>query len=480
MPIHPLCRFPQDNNPYALVDPQNLPCQPITAVEFLNHTATEMTRGFEEMNLGIKEIKHQIKDIGKSFKSFVTIFNRKMDEMIWNIQNSTKPIKNFSSERTWTVHNISKPFQPSTPPPNYHYYPRETNYIDYLEAAAAIAVWAVIIFGGAYLIKRKFFPAVPVIDQSHRTTPLTPDQAMDKMRKNAEKATTEAIPSKELLEQKETTPLQLKPAFAEEPGPQDAHFFTETEQGTLIGVFGGQGGKEVSNYANQEFQKRFADVLKAHNGDVFRSFEVLIHDIHQEVAQKPEWNSQGSTLVVSFIDKETHQIITATMGTNEANIYRGEQSIPLSLIRDWTSRKDEARLKKAHGKAADRPIWKNQSIPKTLCSRLDKGVTISRAIGLIDETGTKENPLVIHKPKITINKLQKGDILVLGSAGFKETVSDDEIVKTIAEKTAWTIRNITTWIFNWIRLKIFCHPPRGLAHDLVQHASHTVVAIEAS
>lgn len=364
-----------------------------------------------------------------------------------------------------------------------------------------------------------FFRSSPIVE-SYRSIPLSPDQAMEKMRNTGEKAILEHLekenprhvisgstykfpskellkqrfgsilprmmPSKEILEKKEITPLNLKTTFADHIGPrpqmEDAHIFVEIEQGTFLGVFDGHGGKEVSNYASQEFQKRFPAVLKAHNGDVFRAFEVLIHEIHLEVAQRPEWNDQGSTAVISFIDKETHQIITATLGDSEANIYRGEKSIPLSPIRDWTSKKDQARLKHAHGKAADRPIWLGQFFPKRLRSRLEEGINVSRAIGDVNETGTKEKPLVIHKPKITINKLQKGDILVLSCDGLPDYVPKSEIAATIVKsqaetvsKNAWTISNIARWVFNWIMTTIFCRKPieEGIASDLVNHAIHT-------
>lgn len=383
------------------------------------------------------------------------------------------------------------------------------------------------------------FRSSPIVESS-RSTPLTPDQAMQKMRNNAEKAILEPLekknpyscigscaykmpskellkqrfgsilpemlPTKEILEKKEITPLNLKHTFADHIGPrpqmEDAHIFVEIEQGTLLGVFDGHGGKEVSTYASQEFQKRFSSVLKAHNGDVFRAFEVLIHEIHQEVAQKPQWNNIGSTAVISFIDKATHQIITATLGDSEANIYRGEKSIPLSTIRDWTCKKDEARLINAHGQAAINHIecdqyYNGYQNPKGIRSRLDKGVNVSRAIGDVNESGTKEKPIVIHKPKITINKLQKGDVLVLACDGLKDYVPESEIAATVVKskaesvnKNAWTIGNIAKWVFNWIMTTIFCRKSveEGIALDLVNHAIYdriakdnvTVIAVEVS
>lgn len=392
----------------------------------------------------------------------------------------------------------------------------------------------------------------PLVDQSHRIIPLASQQAKDKMIRNAAKAILEhsekagpldkavyvsdprkAIPSLETLNRKELTPLKLSCTFADHIGPrehmEDAHFFTEIEQGTLIGVFDGHERKqpkninvhefdklafaikqhnndpcmtfkdlhfevfeaprarEVADYASQEFQKRFSSVLKVHNGDTFRAFEVLIHEIHQEVAQKLQWNKAGTTAVISFIDKETHQIITATLGDSEANLYRDDKSIPLSAVRNWTSKKDAARLETAMGwEPGEIKAKVKRGIDPKDFRWMDNLVNISRGIGDVDCVGTLEMPGVIHKPKITINKLQKGDVLILACDGVKDYIPEREIVKTVMERNAWTISNIIKWIFNWIMTKIFHREPRGLAHDIVDHAIYkrnsgdnvTVIAVE--
>jgi len=329
--------------------------------------------------------------------------------------------------------------------------------------------------------------------EAYRVNPLTKEQALKKMEGNSLKALVEHNIQGNIPKTiKEVTPLKLTHTVAEHIGPrpqmEDAHCFVEIEQGTLIGVFDGHGGKEVSTYANQEFQKRFSSTLKAHQGDVFRSFEVLIHEIHEEVKQNPKWNCIGSTAVLSFINKETNQIITATLGDSEANLYRNGKSIPLSIVRDWTSKKDAQRLINYHGHLAN--IWMHHwfHMPKNIRSQLDHGVNVSRAIGDVDETGTKEKPLVIHKPKITISQLQKGDVLVLACDGLKDYTPESEIEGIIANQTAWTISNITKWIFNWVFPTVFHCQPRGIAHDLVNHAIYnrkaqdnvTVVAVEVS
>ncbi|NGX47794.1 MAG: hypothetical protein K1000chlam3_01177, partial [Chlamydiae bacterium] len=128
------------------------------------------------------------------------------------------------------------------------------------------------------------------------------------------------------LTKKKATNLKLSHHFADAQGlrltMEDAHFYKEMEKGTLTGVFDGHGGSKVSAYASKEFQNRFPKALKEANGNVHQAFEKVIDEIHLKVAQYSAWDHEGSTAVVCYIDKETHQIYTATLGDSEANIYR--------------------------------------------------------------------------------------------------------------------------------------------------------------
>ena len=192
----------------------------------------------------------------------------------------------------------------------------------------------------------------------------------------------------------------------------------------------------MSKYACKEFQNRFPKVLDALKGNVHQTFEALLHEIHTEISTNSQWNSQGSTAVISFIDKETHQIYTATLGDSEANIYRkfpksGIKSIPLSPIKDWSCEKEMNRLFKARNLSslARENLLKRD--PKDIRSRIHHGVNVSRALGDLNETGTAEKPIVIHKPKITVNILKPGDTLIIACDGLRDFVSESEIANIV-------------------------------------------------
>ncbi len=289
-----------------------------------------------------------------------------------------------------------------------------------------------------------------------------PEKALEKMIKNQKKALAEHYEeagspfaklsdinlSPDDLVKKKAFDLTFSHDFADaqglRPTMEDAHFYLEMEKGILTGVFDGHGGSAVSAYANARFQELFPQALENLSGNVHRAFETVIHQIHEEVANNSGWDHIGTTAVVCYIDTATHQIFTATLGDSEANIYRKDTqgnvvSIPLSCIRDWLSEKDLNRLYEVYGHdVVDARIEKVGGQAKLLRSHLAWGVNIARAIGDVANTGDEKNPLVIHKPKITVNQLQLGDTLVLACDGLKDFVSEEKIVHIFEQQTEQT------------------------------------------
>lgn len=295
--------------------------------------------------------------------------------------------------------------------------------------------------------------------------------SLEKMRINAKKALIEHrqkssensafikedyIPSREELLSEKHKSLSFSHNFAEAQGPrdqmEDAHFYQSIPEGILAGVFDGHGGKEVAEYASQEFAKRFSKTLQNHKGDVYSTFTNLVDQIHDEVVKNRSWNVIGSTAVVCFVDKKTHAVYTATLGDSEANIYRKKDnklvSIPLSCIRDWCSKKDFKRLLKAHNFSKQEEKDYAKIPAKQRRSNLIFGVNVSRAIGDYDQTGTKQKPILVHKPKITVNMLHPNDLLVLACDGLKDYVSENKIISVIGNSISSKSKNISQDLVN--------------------------------
>jgi serine/threonine protein phosphatase PrpC len=279
------------------------------------------------------------------------------------------------------------------------------------------------------------------------------DITIQKMWKNSEKAFTEhskkdplyynALPSIEVLKanQLAVNPLVFEHGATEALGPkrtmEDVHMFETIEAGAIAGVFDGHGGKEVAEYASSAFKQKFPEALKKANGNVHQAFEAVISEIQEEVAKKESWNDMGTTALICFMDNKTHKIYTATLGDSEANIYRkieGQyQSIPLSCVRDWGSKRDANRAAIARKEPSISEEWPKERNPKFL--RFN-GLNVSRSIGDLDRKYLNGKEGVSHKPKITVNLLKAGDVLTLACDGLKDFVSEQEIIEQVSNETA--------------------------------------------
>lgn len=221
------------------------------------------------------------------------------------------------------------------------------------------------------------------------------------------------------------------------PTMEDAHFYIKISQGILCGVFDGHGGEKIADYASQAFQERFESALSKAKGNVHEAFETLFSQIQTEIANFiPLWD-MGSTALITFIDK-SNTIYTATLGDSEAYIYRNidgqMKSIPLSCVRNWSSRKDAARAAKVLNNSSIADSWPKAKDSKLLRfpSNFTNNVNVSRAFGDIRTGYISVGPGMSHKPKISMNKLHKNDILILACDGLFDYVLQQKLVKEIA------------------------------------------------
>ncbi|MBM3208618.1 MAG: protein serine/threonine phosphatase 2C family protein [Chlamydiae bacterium] len=288
---------------------------------------------------------------------------------------------------------------------------------------------------------------------------LTSEMALNKMWRNFTKAVNEHrkkerepyIHLKEfdssynmLLSKEAVTPLQFDCTYAEDQGlrstMEDAWHYYETNDGVLASVFDGHGGSGVSKYVNKEFFHRFYPMLKQNDKNVHQTFEALFNQIHNEVLADSSLNKMGTTATVCYIDKQTNIIYTASIGDSEANVYRringSLKSIPLSCVRDWSSVKDARRAALALNDPLIEELWPFSNDAKKLRFPNAKfGVNVSRAIGDKVFTGSEDKPAVIHKPKITVQKVQDNDILIIACDGLKDFASENQILSVIGNKS---------------------------------------------
>lgn len=263
-------------------------------------------------------------------------------------------------------------------------------------------------------------------------------------------------------------PLSVTHGEFEMQGPcpymQDDHFYLESQKYVLAGVFDGHGGAQVAQYANRRFPALFLSHLEKNEGNVRKAFVHTFAQIHEEC--RPLQNSMlvstvkavksyfkylivnvrkaftreklenfkrvvknchvvGSTAVVSFIEKETGRIYTASLGDAEGRISReglseiqGKKRYPTSIwnnsikltgVRDWLIESEGERAKTHSEKISnvDGGLGKSK-----WC--LGEELEASRALG------DYSYKAVSQKPVVTVSTLKPGDWLFLGSHGFWE------------------------------------------------------------
>jgi serine/threonine protein phosphatase PrpC len=221
------------------------------------------------------------------------------------------------------------------------------------------------------------------------------------------------------------------------PTMEDAHFHKMIPEGLLEAVFDGHGIGDVNelvDFASNAFQKGFSAELSAANGNVHQAFESLIYKINEEICRKWEGVPIGSTATIAFTDPKTGLCFVANLADSEATVMRKIKGkwkvIPLSCVRDWTSEKEALRaaINKGNPKLAHAYI--NEAQPKKLRPAI---VNVSRALGDTRSQGTKEKPLVIAKPKISVIQLLAGDIFEIACDGKHDYVTATESVDLVTK-----------------------------------------------
>lgn len=219
------------------------------------------------------------------------------------------------------------------------------------------------------------------------------------------------------LQEEEKVSLIFSYGSSEEQGlrttMEDEHFYHEDTYSILAGVFDGHGGKTAATHAKEQAQALFFELLRTHDGNVVKTFEVLCQRLHGSYS-----GSHGTTALICYFDKATQMVYTATLGDAEANIYRRTDgqvvSIPLSPIRDWNTDR----------KFVDKTVYITDHRRKP---RLRGTLNVSRSIG------DKDYPAISQKPKVTCCQLQPDDVLILCCDGLKDFVPEKMICQMVRD-----------------------------------------------
>ncbi len=214
---------------------------------------------------------------------------------------------------------------------------------------------------------------------------------------------------------------------------EDVSFFLEIPQGLIAGVLDGHGGSDVARFIQQGLLILLGQKISKYPSQIDLAFEEAAQQLQREIVNNNQFDEQGCTATVVFLEKTTGLVYTMNLGDSEANIYRHKQdqwySIPLSAVRNWASPKDARRASRIFPDLKN--YWDENQIPpkqRKWPNEFGRALNVSRAFG-----DNSFKPAVTSKPKITIQRVKRGDFLVIASDGIKDYLSEMQIVEALQE-----------------------------------------------
>lgn len=207
---------------------------------------------------------------------------------------------------------------------------------------------------------------------------------------------------------KATHPLYLSCTATSLKGPvrpsmEDAHFDIELEEGHLVAILDGHGENgRIARQVATIFKEQFALELAKNPQDIRKVLIDICKIAHNQIVDR----SGGTTALLVYFHNATNRFYTATLGDSEMRIYRkvGEviKAIPVSLVRDWKSPKDEGRYLKVIDLPQVKAEWLKQENAKLRrFPGLAFGINTSRSLGDLSMVW-KGATAISRKPKVSM------------------------------------------------------------------------------
>ncbi len=237
------------------------------------------------------------------------------------------------------------------------------------------------------------------------------------------------------------------------PGMEDAHFDLELPEGRLIAIFDGHGEKgRIARQVSAIFRDCFLEELEKNPDDVRKVLIDLCAKAQSEITD----TSGGTTALVTYFHNASNRIYTATLGDSELKIYRkvGEDifSVPVSLVRDWKSKKDEARFLKVVDNPQMQQAWLALDNSKYRRFPPAFGINTARSLGDL-RMRWKDETAVSIKPKVSMCQavLDEGkveDRLIFACDGLWDFSNEEQLIETVI-RPHWDNPNLADHIVEY-------------------------------
>lgn len=245
---------------------------------------------------------------------------------------------------------------------------------------------------------------------------------------------------------KAPSPIYLACSAKSEKGPvrlsmEDAHIDLELPEGRLIGIFDGHGEQgRIAQQVAKLFTTDFLPTLEKKPDDIRQVFIDLCAKAQSEIKDP----SGGTCALVVYFHSVSNRFYTATLGDSEMRIYRkvGDEiySIPASLVRDWSSKKDEERFLAVVDHKQIQDIWlslknpKFRRFPPAIPNISLGGINTARSLGDL-RMQWQGKSAVSRKPKVSMcqaaNEEGVEERVVFACDGLWDFVDERQLIDTV-------------------------------------------------
>ncbi len=204
----------------------------------------------------------------------------------------------------------------------------------------------------------------------------------------------------------------------------------------FFGIWDGHGGKEVSKYLYQNYNKYFVSKYMEYNYKKYKDFKNYIIQVHKHIQEKLEIEFKhfsyrvGSTSLTSFFFKEDNRLYyyIANLGDCRAVLCdKNNNACQLTQDHKPNSTVERSRISKMGGKIYyDGFDWRI------------KDLSVSRAFGDMDA-----KPYVSHIPDIFKYSLRKSDkFIILACDGLWDVLTNNQAISFVLGQIELINRNL--------------------------------------
>ena len=185
----------------------------------------------------------------------------------------------------------------------------------------------------------------------------------------------------------------------------------ENHKISLFAIFDGHGGKLVSDYLYNNYEKTLISILEKNNYNIEKSIKESFKEIDNNLEKKPNTKTIGSTATIILIDNNI--LYCANVGDSESYYISKDKIIKLTNLHNCNNKNEVERVKNSKGL-----IFGN---------RVFGMLNLTRSIGDFDFKiyGVINEPF-IYKVNLIENYSK---YVILGSDGVWDVINDSDLIQ---------------------------------------------------